>query len=257
MPKIHHIRNATMIVETVSDVILVDPMLGEQGSLPPFAFLRHKARRNPTVPLPADTDRLLEKVTHCLITHRHPDHLDGKGLQFLRKNATPITCSIRDEGILKKKGLNVVSALTYHQKEGFLGGSIEGIPARHGYGLIAKAMGNVMGFYIQLPNQKSIYLSSDTIYTDAVNTVLKSYRPDISVLACGTAQFDVLKKLFMHEEDLIKFVQNSNGIVIANHLEAINHCPMTRKRLAELMRDNGLSDKMLIPRDGESMDIEN
>ena len=60
-----------------------------------------------------------------------------------------------------------------------------------------------------LPNQKSIYLSSDTIYTDSVDKVLKDYKPEISVLACGTAQFDLFKQLIMDIDDILKFVKNS------------------------------------------------
>ena len=74
MLKIHHIRNATMVLETEKDVILIDPILGDQGIMPSFTLFRHKARRNPTVPIPENSKQILEKVTHCLITHLHPGH---------------------------------------------------------------------------------------------------------------------------------------------------------------------------------------
>jgi len=253
MLKIHHLRNATMVLETEKDVILIDPMLGDQGFMPPFTFFRHKARRNPTVPLPESSNLILEKVTHCLITHLHPDHIDSKGIAFLIKNNIPITCSIKDEKALKKKGLNVVQSLKYWEKQNFLGGTIEGVPARHGYGFVAKPMGNVIGFYVELPNQKSIYLSSDTIYTASVDKVLKEYKPDINVLACGAAQFDIFKQLIMNKNDIIKFVKNASGKVIANHMESINHCPLTRKELKEILIHNNLIDNVLIPEDGELM----
>jgi len=255
MLHIHQIRNATIIIETEKEVILVDPMLGNQGIMPPFTLFRHKARKNPTVPLPKSAHSLLNKVTHCLITHQHPDHLDNAGVQFLIKNNIPITCSVKDEKAFKKRGLNIVQCLKYWEKQPFLGGEIEGIPAKHGYGLIAKLMGNVLGFYIQLPNQKSIYLSSDTIYTDAVHKVLTNYKPNINVLACGTAQFDVFKNLIMNVDDIIKFVKNSHGLVIANHMEAINHCPLTRKKLKEILTLNDLDKKVTIPKDGELITI--
>lgn len=256
MLKIHHLRNATMVVETERDVILIDPMLGDQGIMPSFTLFRHKARRNPTVSLPVNSNLILEKVTHCLITHQHPDHIDSKGVAFLIKKNIPVTCSVKDEKALKKKGLQVVQSLNYWEKQQFLGGIIEGIPAKHGYGFIAKPMGNVIGFYLKLPNQKSIYLSSDTIYTDSVDKVLMDYKPDISVLACGAAQFDIFKQLIMNIEDILKFVKNASGKVIANHMESINHCPLTRKKLKEVLTHNKLIDNVLIPEDGEIMIIE-
>lgn len=256
MLKIHHVRNATMIIETEKDKILIDPMLGDSGIMPTFTLLRHKARKNPTVPLPDKTNLILENVTHCLITHQHPDHIDNKGVQFLIKNNIPVTCSIKDEKALKKRGLNIVQTLKYWEEQVFLGGTIEGIPARHGYGFVAKLMGNVIGFYLKLPNQKSIYLSSDTIYTDSVDEVLRNYKPEISVLACGAAQFDLFKKLIMHVDDIIKFVKNTPGKVIANHMESINHCSLTRKKLKEILITNRLINKVFIPEDGELMEID-
>lgn len=245
-----------MIIETEKDIILIDPMLGDQGIMPTFTLFRHKARKNPTVPLPDKINLILENVTHCLITHQHPDHIDRKGIQFLTKKNIPVTCSIKDEKALKKRGLNIVQTLKYWEKQPFLKGTIEGVPARHGYGLVAKPMGNVIGFYIKLPNQKSIYLSSDTIYTDSVDKILRDYKPQISVLACGVAQLDLFKQLIMHEDDIIKFVKNSSGKVIANHMESINHCPLTRKKLKEILINNKLINKVLIPVDGELMEID-
>jgi L-ascorbate metabolism protein UlaG (beta-lactamase superfamily) len=77
--KIHHIRNATFVIETDNNFILVDPMLGKKGFLPPFAFFRFKPKRYPTVELPNNYEPILDKVTHCLISHLHPDHIDSAG----------------------------------------------------------------------------------------------------------------------------------------------------------------------------------
>lgn len=256
MLNIHHLRNATMVIETEKNVILIDPMLAPKGTMPTFTFFRFKAQKNPIVNLPKNYKEILKKVTHCIITHQHPDHIDKKGERFLKENNIPITCSIKDEKNFKKKGLNIVKAINYWEKNDFLGGTIEGIPAKHGYGFIAKPMGNVMGFYIELLNQKSIYLSADTVYTDSVDKVLKEYKPQVSIVASGTAQLDIFKPLLMTVSDILKFVKNSPDKVIANHLEAVNHCPTTRKKLREELEKYGLSDKVEIPIDGEMIKIE-
>ncbi|WP_350288036.1 MBL fold metallo-hydrolase [uncultured Croceitalea sp.] len=255
--KIHHIRNATMVLETNSKVILIDPMLGSKGTAgPPFTFFRFKPQRNPILDLPDNAMKIVEKTTHCLITHLHPDHLDKVGQKFLKENKTPVICSIKDAATLKKRGLNVTQTLDYWSQTPFLEGTIEGIPAKHGYGFISKPAGNVMGFYIKLPNQPSLYLSSDTIYTDDVNKVLKEYQPNISVVASGSAQFDVFKPLLMTIGDIVRFVQNAPGKVIANHLEAVNHCPTTRKQLSNELSKNKLLHKTYIPNDGEAIEFE-
>lgn len=245
-----------MVLETEKEVILIDPMLGAQGIMPSFTLFRHKARKNPTVPLPDNTNLILEKVTHCLITHQHPDHIDSTAVAFLIEKNIPVTCSIKDKKAFQKRGLNVVQSLKHWEQQAFLGGTIEGIPAKHGYGFVAKPMGNVIGFFLKLPNQKSIYLSSDTIYTTAVDTVLSEYTPDISVLATGAAQFDLFKQLIMNVDDILKFVKNSSGKVIANHMEAINHCPLTREKLKEILTEKNLINSVLIPVDGAVMEMD-
>ena len=249
--RIQHFRNATMIIEAGDKVILVDPMLGPAGTMPPFSFFRFKAKRNPIVPLPQEALPSLDKVTHCLITHQHPDHLDEAGFRFLRKGNIPVICSILDEKALRKKGLNVVQAVEYWKRVDFLGGKIEGIPARHGYGFVAKPAGNVMGFYLELPGQPSVYLSSDTIYTKDVHQVLTKYKPTISVVAAGSAQFDIFKPLLMTVDDVIRFTRNAPATVIMNHLEAVNHCPTTREELQERLQQEGLASKTYIPNDGD------
>lgn len=251
--KFHHLRNATLVIETDEHVILVDPMLGKRKTIPPFTIFRYKPKRNPLVALPKNSRDILSKVTHCLITHLHPDHIDKAGEVFLRRKNIPVTCSIKDEKTLTTRGLNIVQSLNYWEPQEFLNGKITGIPAIHGYGFIAKLMGNVMGFNIELANEKSVYISSDTIFTEHVQKVLVEFKPEIAVVACGTARLDIGQPLLMRMNDILKFVALAPNQVFANHLEALNHCPTTRKELREALSENDLLDKVSIPEDGENV----
>lgn len=255
MLSIHHIRNATMVIETEKHVLLVDPMLGEKGSITSFTEKRFKSQKNPIVDLPDNYENLLQKVTHALLTHKHDDHLDQKGIEFLKEKNIPVTCSINDKERFSAHGLNIYQCLEYWNKADFFGGSIEGIPATHGYGKVAELMGDVMGYFIVLDNKKSVYLSSDTVYTDAVDKVLRSYQPDISVLACGSAQLDEYEPILMTMNDIVKFVHNAPNLVIANHLESLNHCPTSRAELKRRLKKDDLLNKVWIPKDGETLNI--
>ncbi|MDX2305448.1 MAG: MBL fold metallo-hydrolase [Microscillaceae bacterium] len=251
--QIHHLRNATLVIETSDKFILVDPMLCKKSSISPFTLFRFKPKKNPLVDLPANSNHILEKITHCLVTHLHPDHLDKDAEQFLKEKNIPIVCSIKDKKKLQKRGLNIYKSLEYWKEEPFLGGKIVGIPAIHGYGFIARLMGNVMGFYLDLPNEKSVYISADTIYTQYVDKVLNEFKPNISVLACGTAQLDFGQPLLMNMDDIIRFIIAAPAQVFANHLEALNHCPTTRMQLRSEVSKHNLEDKIFIPNDGESI----
>ncbi|TDW48619.1 L-ascorbate metabolism protein UlaG (beta-lactamase superfamily) [Flavobacterium sp. 270] len=252
--RLHHLRNATLVIETEKHVILVDPMLGKRKTIPPFTIFRYKPKRNPLVALPKNSREILSKVTHCLITHLHPDHLDKAGEVFLRRKSIPVICSVKDENALTKRGLTVEQTLEYWQPQDFLDGKITGIPATHGYGFIAKLMGNVMGFFIELANEKSVYISSDTILTNDVERVLTELKPDIATVASGTARLDFGQPLLMRMNDILKFAVLAPGKVFANHLEALNHCPTTREELKKALSENGLMSKTSVPNDGECVE---
>ena len=251
--KLHHLRNATLVIETDQHVLLVDPMLGKRKTIPPFTIFRYKPKRNPLVSLPKNSREILSKVNYCLITHLHPDHIDKAGEVFLRRKSIPVICSKKDEKELTKRGLNVIQSLDYWEPQLFLEGKIIGIPAIHGYGFISKLMGNVMGFHIELPNEKSIYISSDTIFTEHVQKVLVEFKPEIAVVACGTARLDIGQPLLMRMNDILKFVALAPNQVFANHLEALNHCPTKRSELRAALEDNNLLSKVSILEDGENV----
>lgn len=260
--KLHHLRNATFVIESGENHILIDPMLCEKGTLPPFARFRYKSRKNPLVSLPANASDILNKVTHCLITHsqkfgikalQHTDHLDADGESFLRENNIPIVTREQDVSCLKKYGLSVEVALHYWQPSKFLGGEITAVPALHGHSWVHNLMANGAGFYLQLPDEPTIYISGDTVYTKDVERALTELKPDIAVMASGSASLDISDPILMPLEELVTFVQTAPNIVVANHLEALNHCPTTRKQLKQTLEKNKQLSKTFIPNDGETL----
>ncbi len=262
--KIHQLRNATFVIESNEKNILIDPMLGAKGSLPPFARKRFTSFKNPLVDLPPNADSILDKVTNCLITHsqkfgikalQHTDHLDMPGEDFLRAKNTPIATLARDAKVLKKYGLNIQTELEYWKPQPLLGGEIIAIPALHGHSWVQNLMANGAGYLLRLPNEPSIYISGDTVYTPNVERALQEFKPDIAVMASGTATLDISKPILMPIDELVQFVRTAPGKVIANHLEALNHCPTTREQLKQELESNGLLSKVYIPNDGETITV--
>lgn len=258
--KIHHLRNATCIIESDDHHILIDPMLGSKYSLPPFSYFRFKRLKNPLVELPANAVDALNKVSACLITHsqkfgikafQHTDHLDKSGEAFLRDKGIAVATIARDARILRKYGLNLRAELHFWKPQQFSGAQITAIPARHGHGWLHHFMANGAGYFIGLPNEPSLYISGDTVYTTEVERVLTELRPDISILASGTATMDVSKPILMPLEEILEFIGKAPGKVIVNHLEALNHCPTTRAQIRQAVQQHGLAHKTIIPNDGE------
>lgn len=247
-----------MIIRSGEHRILVDPMLADVGALPSLSFVRHRRVRNPLVPLPAGAQASLSEVTAALITHckyGHMDHLDRAGARFLSRNKVPTYCRPGDYRHLQKRGVDARS-LTATEQDDFLGGRITLVPARHGHGWIAAAMGPGVGYFIELPGEPSLYIAGDTVLTDDVARALTHYCPDVAIVAAGNASLDVGSSILMTIDEVMEFARLAPGRVIANHLEALNHCPVTRQQLREAATEHGLSEKIEIPEDGDVLTFE-
>jgi L-ascorbate metabolism protein UlaG (beta-lactamase superfamily) len=190
-------------------------------------------------------------VTHC--RRGHLDHLDRMGRELLAGGDLPVYCNARDEPYLRKRGLRA-EPVRIEEKRDFLGGSVTAFNAVHGYGLLAKLMGPGAGYLIELPGEPTIYVSGDTVLTDEVRRVLVERRPDVAVMAAGAASFDVGRPILMPLAEQLEFARLAPGIVVANHLEAMNHCPETRAELRTALAAAGLAERVRIPADGEVMD---
>lgn len=260
--KIYHLRNATLVIESGRFHILIDPMLGAKGSLPPFSYFKHKVQKNPIVDLPDKADEILSQVTHCLVTHSqkwgvealtHTDHFDIPGRRFLKESNIPVCCAKKDAAYMQKYGLAIEAALEPWKTTPFLNGQITAIPARHGHSWIRNMMANGVGFFIELEDEPSIYISGDTVFTGDVKRALVELKPDIAVVAAGSAGLDVGGPILMPMDEILAFVMTAPKKVIANHMEALNHCPTTRVSLKNTLEQHSLDEKVFIPGDGESL----
>lgn len=255
--KIQHIRNACMIIHCSGHRILVDPCLNPKGSLPPYSFFRKKPRRNPTVDLPLNAESMLDQVTAGIITHcrfGHFDHLDGAGVRLLSQKKIPVYCNISDAPFLQRRRICTVP-LKMNEPGEFLTGKITMFPAAHGQGLAGWFMRPGAGYLIEPAGEKSIYISGDTVLTPTVLHVLKDLQPDIAVLNAGTATLDFGKPILMPLEEQLEFIKAAPGKVIAVHLDCLNHLSTTREMLKHAVSNAGLSNKVLIPSDGEEMEL--
>jgi L-ascorbate metabolism protein UlaG (beta-lactamase superfamily) len=258
MMKIQQIRNATIILELAPYRILVDPMLARKGTLPPLRVFAAR-QRNPLVELPHSATEALETVTHCLITHcqkGHFDHLDRAAKRWLRERQIPVICTPHDAPHLAERGLNVQPLPGNHEHPSpFLGGRIRTIGCTHGEGLIGKLMEHGVGYLIEMPGEPSLYLAGDTILTPTVREFVRLHQPRVSVVPAGGARFDIGDDIIMGIGEVLEFTHLSRGTVVANHLEAISHCPVTRAGLAAAATSAGVAQQLLIPADGQTLEL--
>lgn len=245
---IHQIRNATVVLELGAHRWIVDPMLAPRATLPGFRLAALGRRRNPLVDLPPDAEAHLAKVDGALLTHEHPDHFDAAGRAFVKGRALPVYTNLIDVDHLRSKGFDarLLSGLEGEMR-------VEVVRSRHGRGVIGWLMGPVCGYFIAHRGEPSVYLTGDSILTDAVLDAVERLRPDVIVAPAGAANFGVGADILFSVDELVALARRSASTMVLNHLEALDHCPTTRASLRARMEREGLLDRVRVPADGESL----
>lgn len=255
--KIHFVRNATLVIETGDNRILVDPCLAGKGALPFYTLFRRRPRLNPLVDIPEKARPILSTITAGLITHcryGHFDHLDGKGARLLAERGVPVYCAAADVNYLEKKGIRAIG-LAPQEPSPFFGGRITPVPTGHGRGIIRRLMGPGLGFFIELPGEPGLYIAGDTVLTPGVREALCGLKPKVAVVNAGGAVLDIGKPILMPLDEVLEFIESAPGLVIAVHMDAFNHCMTGRSDLRKRLAGMKLSPKVLIPEDGETISL--
>jgi L-ascorbate metabolism protein UlaG (beta-lactamase superfamily) len=232
------VRNATVILELRGTRILVDPMLDDAGARPPIPNTANPLR-NPTVPLPVPAEDVVRGIDAVIVTHRHRDHLDRRAEELLPRDV-PVFCQPEDEEALGVLGLD---ARPVEDQLDWAGIRIVRTPARHGHGPVAQALAPVSGFLLD-----DLYLVGDTVWYEGVEDTIERHRPFVAVVNAAGAEFLEGGLIVMGLHD-VREVTARVPVVVAVHLEALNHCFLTRAELRAAV------PTVLVPDDGETLEL--
>jgi len=229
------VRNATLLATVGGTTFLVDPLFAEQGALPPIDNTPND-RDNPLVPMP-DVDLSHDAV---VVTHRHPDHFDDAARERLDADV-PLYCQPAEADAFAEDGFTNVRPVA--DEASFEGVTLHRTPGRHGHGGLAEQMGPVSGFVFE--GEETLYLAGDTVWYEPVAETLARFAPDAVVLNGGAARFNQGEPITMGVNDVAAVREATDAAVAVVHMEAINHCLLSREELRAATED------VLVPEDAE------
>jgi L-ascorbate metabolism protein UlaG (beta-lactamase superfamily) len=244
------VRHATLLLDYAGMRILLDPMLSDAEAMSPIQN-SPQPRPNPLVPLPFPLEQVLDSVQLVLVTHTHRDHWDDAAIQLVPKDL-PLLC--QPEDMKKMEAVHFVNAAAVHDEKHWSHICVTRTPAQHGTGEIARAMAPSSGYVLSSQGEPTVYLAGDTIWYDQVAETIKEHNPQVIVVNAGAAQFLHGDPITMTAGDVVRTCRAApQAQVVAVHMEAINHCLLTRKELAHHAHAAGA--RLLVPEDGESLEL--
>lgn len=240
------IRNATLRLEYSGKKFIIDPYLAAKHTMPSYTG----KSLNPLVDLMCSPSEAITGAEMAIISHLHSDHFDPVAQNLLPKEM-PILCQPEDETKIKAKGFsNVIPVTDRVTCNGII---ITRTHGQHGTGEVLKEMGNVSGFVFQAKAEPTVYWTGDTIFCPTVMNTINQVQPKIIIThACGAVWRDDVC-IVMDAAQTIELCHAApDSIVIATHMEALDHATVTRAFLRKYAETNHvLPEKLLIPADME------
>lgn len=251
--KIQQIRNATVRIDYAGARFLVDPYLAEKDSQPGFPGTVNSHLRNPLVELPVPVDTLFD-VDAIIVTHTHEDHWDKAAQALCPKNLPVFAQNELDQTLIASAGFTDVRVL--HETTTFNSVSLINTPGQHGsdaaYELIGDILGQVCGVVFKNPDEKTLYLAGDTIWNHYVEDTLKKYAPDVIIVNSGDAQAIGTGSIIMGKQDVLNVCRAApQAKLVTSHMEAINHCTLSRADLRAFLVKHDLTQQVMVLEDGE------
>ncbi|MED3760691.1 MBL fold metallo-hydrolase [Peribacillus frigoritolerans] len=249
--KIKQIRNATLVVEYAGKKFLIDPMLAEKGTYPPFPNSPRQDQNNPLVSLPTSIENIIQNIDAVIVTHLHLDHFDEAAQKILPKEIKMFVQNEEDATEVRNVGFQNVEVL--QEDTVFEGIQLIKTKGEHGRGEILKLAGLVCGVVFRHPSEKTLYVAGDTVWYDAVQEVISTNKPEIIAVNGGDNQFFEGGSLIMGKEDIYEVYKAApNAKIIVSHMEAVNHWNLSKKELKSFIDEKEISSTVLVPEDGES-----
>jgi L-ascorbate metabolism protein UlaG (beta-lactamase superfamily) len=257
--QMQHIRSATFKLMYAGKTFLIDPLLAQKGAYPGFEGTLRSEINNPTADLPIPVEDVIADVDAIVVTHVHLDHWDNVAQEILPKGISLFVQNEADARVIRSQGFTNVQ-IVQEQGVDYWGVTLSKTAGQHGSDALfevpqfAQNLGEVMGVVFSAPEHKTVYVAGDTIWCEGVEDAIAIHDPEVIVLNTGKAIISGWEAhpIIMGEEDTLRAALAApDAVIVAVHMDAINHCSLSRSQLREYVKEKALEGRVLIPSDGE------
>lgn len=252
------IRGATIKVTFAGKTFLIDPWLADKGAFPPVPS-PYNDQRNPLVGLPLPIEKIID-ADAVIVTHMHHfDHFDEAARKALPKDRPIFTQSDKEVGDMRDLGFSNVTALRDDGLE-FEGVTLYRTDGEHGQGEAAERNyeqmglpGEASGVVFSQSGEPTVYVAGDTIWSAGVEEAITKHQPAVIILNVAQAAFQDGTPILIGTDGLHQASQAApKAVIIASHLDAVNHARLTRDDIRKFVAEHDLSSRVRVPQDGET-----
>ena len=129
--------------------------------------------------------------------------------------------------------------------------SITRTECQHGSGEVLAEMGQASGFIFRSSREPTVYWAGDTILTDAVAEMIARDKTKVIIThSCGAMWGKGVLIVMDAAQTVVVCRAAPNSIVIATHMDSVDHATVSRQSLPEYANSNNISPaQLLIPQD--------
>ena len=257
------IRSATAIVTFGGVRFLIDPWFAPKESYDPIPVAKTKGRRFPFTDLPVPVQEIVQGTDAVIVTHLHFDHFDRSSVEALPMSLPLLAQDEEDASVLRGYGFADVRVLSPAGCV-FRGVQLHPTACLHGQpGRIESLYnplgmrGEVMGVVFSGGGERHVfYLAGDTIWFDGVRQAIERWSPDVIAVNAAEASVEDYGRIIMGIQDLEQVLAAApQATLIATHMDAVGHAELSREELRRYVSAHALEGRVLIPEDGESIQL--
>ncbi len=259
---IKQIRCATSVIVFFDQKFLIDPMFAPKDFYPPIPMCATPDLRWPIADLPEICDEIIKGIDAVIMTHYHSDHFDEFAINILPKEIKVFVQDEFDRNVLEDFGFKNIEILKEEGNE-FNGIKLYKTNCIHGikettmpYFEMVGIRHEAMGVVFEHKHEKTLYLAGDTIWCDYVKNAIDKFNPDVAVVNAADARLENSGSIIMGKKDIMELHRYAPNLkIIASHMDCVGHATLNRKQLGEFVEKEGIENFVMIPKDGEAIEI--